>query len=99
SRVIPVWQYGRELRLRVDRTAVVADEVSLRDGVLHGSVDAAVAAGLTAISLVRDDGEPVNAVRNGGRWRITLPAAGPPRPGQPVVWTLRAWTSDGSAVD
>ena len=99
SRVIPVWQYARELRLRVDRTAVVADEVSLRDGVLHGSVDAAVAAGLTAISLVRGDGEPVNAVRNGGRWRIPVPPAGSPGPGQPVVWTLRAWTRDGSAVD
>ena len=24
---------------------------------------------------------------------------GRPRPGQPVVWTLRAWTRDGSAVD
>jgi CDP-glycerol glycerophosphotransferase len=99
SRVIPVWQYARELKLRVDRTAVTAHEVTLKGDLLEGGFDPATAAGLTTISLVRDNGEPVNAVRNGGRWSITVPRAEPPRAGQPVVWTLRAWTRDGSAVD
>jgi CDP-glycerol glycerophosphotransferase len=99
SRVIPVWQYARELKLRVDRTAVTADEVSLRGDVLEGGFDPATSDRLTAVSLVRDNGEPVNAVRTGGRWRITVPRAEPRGAGQPVVWNLRAWTRDGAAVD
>jgi CDP-glycerol glycerophosphotransferase len=99
SRVIPVWQHPRELRLRVDRGAVTVSEVSLRGDVLQGTMDAATAARLSTISLVRGGAEPVNAVRNGENWRIALPPGGKPRPGEPVVWTLRAWTRDGSAVD
>jgi CDP-glycerol glycerophosphotransferase len=99
SRVIPVWQYARELKLRIDRTAVTAEEVSLRDDVLEGSFDPATAGSLTAISLVRDGGEPVHAVRDGGRWRVTVPRAVPPGAGRAVLWNLRAWTRDGSAVD
>jgi len=99
SRVIAVWQYARELKLRVDRTAVTADEVSLRADVLEGSFDAATTAGLSAISLVRDHGEPVHAVRNGGRWGVTVPRTVPAGAGRAVVWNLHAWTRSGSAVD
>jgi CDP-glycerol glycerophosphotransferase len=99
SRVIPVWQFARELKLRVDRTAVTASAVSLRGDVLEGSFDPATAERLTAVSLVRDNGQPVNAVRDGERWRVTVLRAVSPRTGEPVVWNLRAWTRNGSAVD
>ncbi len=97
SRIIPVWQFARELKLRVDRTAVAASGVSLRGEVLQGSLDAA--ASVTRIALVGGDGPSVDAVRDGASWRIALPAASPARPGEPVTWSLRAWTREGAPVD
>ncbi len=98
ARVIPVWQFARELKLEVDRTAVTAHDVALRGDVLEGAFDPVTDAGLTTISLVRDNGQPVNAVRQGGRWRLTVPQA-EPRAGRAAVWHVRAWTRTGSAVD
>jgi CDP-glycerol glycerophosphotransferase len=98
SRVIPVWQYARELRLRVDRAAVAATGVSLRGEVLEGSFDADTAAAVSRIALV-GGGESVDAVTQGATWRVTVPRTTAAGDGTPVTWGLRAWTSGSSAVD
>lgn len=99
GRIIADWAYQQPLRLRLDRTAIPADDVTLDGRTVRGTLSAEVAEHAAKITLGSADASWTAPIGGARTFEAVLPDEEAPAPGTPRAHVLAVWNTEGRRVD